>query len=88
MWRKRLGSNATYINLIGVFEDAGYQNCADFVRRVCCGKYCEFSLTRNGAYDCSLTPRPSLLDVQVCTQKSRIKEGLVHNITLLSDPAI
>ena len=33
-WKQRLGSSATYNNLIGVFERAGYQDYADTVRRV------------------------------------------------------
>ena len=33
-WKQRLGSNATYSNLIGVFERAGYQGYADTVYKV------------------------------------------------------
>ena len=33
-WKHKLGSNATYNNLIGVFETAGYQDCADTVRDI------------------------------------------------------
>ena len=31
-WKQKLGSNATYNNLIGVFERAGYKSYADTVR--------------------------------------------------------
>ena len=34
-WKQKLGSSATYNNLIGVFERAGYQGYADVVRGVC-----------------------------------------------------
>ena len=33
-WMQRFGSNATYNNLIGVFERAGFQEYADIVRNV------------------------------------------------------
>ena len=33
-WKQKLGSKATYGNLIGVFERAGYQGYADTVRRI------------------------------------------------------
>ena len=33
-WKQKLGSNATYNNLIGVFERAGYQGYADTVRDI------------------------------------------------------
>ena len=32
MWKKAHGSEATYINLIGVFERAGHKDYADTVR--------------------------------------------------------
>ena len=34
MWKKARGPEATYINLIGVFERAGYQDYADAVRKL------------------------------------------------------
>ena len=34
MWKQSQGCNATYCNLISAFESAGYQACADFVRRL------------------------------------------------------
>ena len=34
MWKQKLGSAATYSNLIGVFERAGYQGYADTVYKV------------------------------------------------------
>ena len=34
MWKQRTGSKATYSKLIKIFEQAGYQNCADNVRRI------------------------------------------------------
>ena len=37
-WKQKLGSSATYSNLSGVFERAGYQGYAEVVRNVC-GKY-------------------------------------------------
>ena len=33
-WKQKFGSTATYSNLIGVFERAGYQGYADTVRKV------------------------------------------------------
>ena len=33
-WKQKLGSSATYSNLIGLFERAGYQNYADTVRNI------------------------------------------------------
>ena len=33
-WKQKLGSSATYNNLIGVFERAGYQEYADAVRKL------------------------------------------------------
>ena len=33
IWKQRTGSKATYSKLIKIFERAGYQNCADKVRR-------------------------------------------------------
>ena len=33
-WKQKLGSSATYSNLIGVFERAGYQGYADTVHKV------------------------------------------------------
>ena len=33
-WKQKLGSTATYSNLIGVFERAGYQGYADTVHKV------------------------------------------------------
>lgn len=33
-WKQKLGSNATYGNLIGVFKNAGYQGYADTVYNV------------------------------------------------------
>lgn len=33
-WKQKLGSSATYNNLIGVFEHAGYQDYADAVRKL------------------------------------------------------
>ena len=33
-WKQKLGSNATYNNLIGVFEQAGYQENADAIRKL------------------------------------------------------
>ena len=33
-WKQKLGSKATYGNLIGVFERAGYQGYADSVRSI------------------------------------------------------
>ena len=33
-WKQRTGSKATYSKLIKIFERAGYQNCADRVRRI------------------------------------------------------
>ena len=32
-WKKRKGHQATYNNLIKIFEDAGNKECADFIRR-------------------------------------------------------
>ena len=32
MWKERKGNQATYNNLIRIFEDAGHQQCADFIR--------------------------------------------------------
>ena len=37
-WKQKLGSDATYSNLISVFEHAGYQGYAEVVRYVC-GEY-------------------------------------------------
>ena len=34
IWKRRLGSKATYQKLINVFEHAGYRNCAEFVRNI------------------------------------------------------
>ena len=36
-WKQKLGSNATYNNLIGAFERAGYRGYADTVRKICGG---------------------------------------------------
>jgi hypothetical protein len=36
IWKRRLGSEATYQRLINIFERAGFQNCADIVRSVIC----------------------------------------------------
>lgn len=33
-WKQKLGSSATYNNLIGVFERAGYQEYADVARKL------------------------------------------------------
>ena len=33
-WKQKLGSNATYNNLIDVFERAGYQDYADQIRKL------------------------------------------------------
>lgn len=33
-WKQKLGSSATYNNLIGVFERAGYKSYADTVRDI------------------------------------------------------
>ena len=33
-WMEKVGSSATYNNLIGVFERAGYQGYADVVRKL------------------------------------------------------
>ena len=32
MWKERKGDKATYNNLIRIFEGAGNQQCADFIR--------------------------------------------------------
>ena len=37
-WKQRLGPNATYTNLIGVFERAGYKYYADRVRQIVYGE--------------------------------------------------
>ena len=37
MWKQRLGSRATYGNLIDVFEHAGYKQYAEVVRKVVTG---------------------------------------------------
>ena len=34
MWKQAHGPEATYINLIGVFEHAGYRDYADTVRKL------------------------------------------------------
>ena len=34
-WKQKLGSTATYSNLIGVFKRAGYQGYAEVVKQVC-----------------------------------------------------
>ena len=34
MWKRRLGSGATYYKLISIFERADYQNYADFVKTI------------------------------------------------------
>ena len=34
MWKQKLGSKATYNNLIGVFECAGHQDYAGAVRSI------------------------------------------------------
>ena len=34
LWKQRLGSDATYNNLIRVFENAGYRDLADFIRKI------------------------------------------------------
>ena len=86
MWKERLGTKATFLNLIGVFERAGYQNCADFVKRVCYGKYCELEMMHGN--DSIIIPGSLFPNFQVCTQKSKsCKEGLC-SITLHLDPAI
>lgn len=80
MWKERLGTKATFLNLIGVFERAGYQNCADFVKRVCYGKYCELEMMHGN--DSIIIPGSLFPNFQVCTQKSKsCKEGLC-SITL------
>ena len=34
LWKQKLGDEATYRNLIDVFETAGYKNYADMVRSI------------------------------------------------------
>ena len=34
MWKERKGDKATYNNLIKIFEGAGNQQCADFIRHI------------------------------------------------------
>ena len=34
LWKQKLGSRATYTNLIGVFERAGRKDYADLVRQM------------------------------------------------------
>ena len=33
-WKEKLGSSATYDNLMGVFEQAGYQDYADTIKNI------------------------------------------------------
>ena len=40
MWKDKLGSKATYRNLILAFESAGYGKYGDIVRQVISGQYC------------------------------------------------
>ena len=39
-WKQRLGSKATYNELIGVFERAGHKDYTDTVRRICGKSHC------------------------------------------------
>ena len=48
MWKQKLGSNATYNNLIKVFESAGHKDYADLVRRIA-GSY-RINLFANTAF--------------------------------------
>ena len=50
MWKEKKGRQATYINLIRIFEGAGNQQCADFIRH---------NLI-SGKSQSSLVPKPSL----------------------------
>ena len=34
LWKQKRGSDATYNNLIKVFETAGYKDLAEFVKRI------------------------------------------------------
>ena len=36
IWKRKLGSDATYMRLINVFERAGFQNTAEIVRSIVC----------------------------------------------------
>ena len=38
MWKERNGPDATYNNLIRIFEGAGNRECADFIRKLTFGK--------------------------------------------------
>ena len=89
MWQERLGTKATFLNLIGVFECAGYQNCADFVKRVCYGKYCELEMMHgnNNILVSSLGPLSQIIKFVRGQKNGSCKEGLC-NISLHLDPAI
>ena len=42
LWKQRLGSDATYTKLIGVFEHAGYKHYSENIRRIMlCQENCE-----------------------------------------------
>ena len=49
-WKQSKGSGATYNNLIRVFEDAGYQECADAVRSIFTGQVGKFVWVIGGDY--------------------------------------
>ena len=49
MWKQKLGSTATYSNLIGVFERAGYQGYADTVYKLGRGVFSSVRLSNNPA---------------------------------------
>ena len=58
-WKQKRGSEATYGNLIEVFERAGYEQCADFVRNLI--STCNNCTEKSRGYDDHQTsPSPPL----------------------------
>ena len=55
MWKERKGDQATYNNLIGIFEGAGNQECADSIRHDLTFGKCRSSLVLMQALSLSPT---------------------------------
>ena len=58
-WKQKLGSNATYNNLIGVFKCAGYQGYADTVYKVFGKFFQEIFLSVKGLYLVTILSLPT-----------------------------
>ena len=59
LWKQRLGSDATYNKLIGVFEHAGYKHYAENIRRIMqCQENCKEVCDSDSDEDCFPPPQP------------------------------